>query len=107
MSTLRIRLFGSFELERDDQFFGRFPSRKVRDLFAYLALNRQTMHSREHLASLFWGESDDEKARHSLNTALWRLHGVLETHAGQRGRGYLRVTRKRSASMLPRTSAST
>ncbi|MGI9148100.1 MAG: AfsR/SARP family transcriptional regulator [Chloroflexota bacterium] len=92
MSTLRIRLFGSFELERGGQPFGRFPSRKVRDLFAYLALNRHTTHSREHLASLFWGDSDDEKARHSLNTALWRLNGVLETHAGQRGRGYLRVT---------------
>ena len=92
MSTLRIRLFGSFALERDGQSLTRFPSRKVRDLLAYLALNRHTTHSREHLAGLFWGDFDDEKARHSLNTALWRLNGVLAARAGERGRGCLRVT---------------
>ena len=92
MSTLRIRLFGSFALERDGQSLPRFPSRKVRDLLAYLALNRHTTFSREHLAGLFWGDFDDEKARHSLNTALWRLNGVLAARDGERGRGYLRVT---------------
>jgi DNA-binding SARP family transcriptional activator len=92
VSTLRIKLFGSLDLERDGQAVTRFPSRKVRDLFAYLALNRQSAHSREHLAGLFWGDSDDEKARHSLNTALWRLNGVLTTGAGDQGRAQLRVT---------------
>ena len=92
MSTLRIRFFGSLDLERDGQALGRFPSRKVRDLFAYLTLNRDTAHSREHLAGLFWGDSDDEKARHSLNTALWRLNGVLTDAVGERGRAQLRIT---------------
>src|SRR3954454_484984 len=92
VSTLRIKLFGSLDLERDGRALARFPSRKVRDLFAYLALNRQTIHSREHLAGLFWGESDDERARHSLNTALWRLNGVLSADDGERGRAQLRVT---------------
>jgi len=55
VSTLRIKLFGSLDLEQDGRALARFPSRKVRDLFAYLALNRQTVHSREHLAGLFWG----------------------------------------------------
>ena len=54
MSTLRIRLFGSLDLERDGHALARFPSRKVRDLFTYLILNRETTHSREHLAGLFW-----------------------------------------------------
>jgi DNA-binding SARP family transcriptional activator len=92
VSTLRIRLFGCVDIERDGQVLARFPSRKVRDLFAYLALNRQMTHSREHLAGLFWGDSDGEKARHSLNTALWRLNGVLAEADGDRGRSYLRVT---------------
>jgi DNA-binding SARP family transcriptional activator len=92
VSTLRIRLFGSFALECDGQVVSRFPSRKVRDLLAYLALNRNTSYAREHLAGLFWGDFDDEKARHSLNTALWRLNGVLDTRAGERGRAWLRVT---------------
>jgi DNA-binding SARP family transcriptional activator len=92
VSTLRIKLFGSLDLERDGLPVQRFPSRKVRDLFAYLTLNRQSAHSREHLAGLFWGDSDDEKARHSLNTALWRLNGVLSNGAGDHGRAQLRVT---------------
>jgi DNA-binding SARP family transcriptional activator len=92
VTTLRIRLFGSLDLERDGQPVARFPSRKVKDLFAYLALNRQTAHPREHLAALFWADSDDEKARHSLNTALWRLNGVLADGAGDQGRAQLRVT---------------
>src|SRR5262249_31587986 len=49
-------------------------------------------HSREHLAGLFWGDSDDERARHSLNTALWRLNGVLNNTPSGRGRAQLRVT---------------
>ena len=92
MSTLRIRLFGSLDLERDGHALARFPSRKVRDLFTYLILNRETTHSREHLAGLFWGDSDEDKARHSLNTALWRLNGVLAEGAAERGRALLRVT---------------
>jgi DNA-binding SARP family transcriptional activator len=91
-TLLRIRLFGSFELESDGRLLPRFPSRKVRDLFAYLVLNRQTVHSREYLAGLFWGDSDEERARHSLNTALWRLNGALTQTAGSRGRAQLRVT---------------
>jgi DNA-binding SARP family transcriptional activator len=92
VSTLRIKFFGSLDLERGGQSLARFPSRKVRDLFAYLALHREYAHSREHLAGLFWGESDDEKARHSLNTALWRLNGVLAEVGGDRGRAQLRIT---------------
>jgi DNA-binding SARP family transcriptional activator len=92
VSTLRIKLFGPLEIECEGQLLPRFPSRKVRDLFAYLVLQRRTAHSREHLAGLFWGDSDEERARHSLNTALWRLNGVLANAAGSRGRAQLRVT---------------
>jgi DNA-binding SARP family transcriptional activator len=94
VSTLRIRFFGSLDLERDGQSLPRFPSRKVRDLFVYLTLNRDVTHSREQLAGLLWGDSDDEKARHSLNTALWRLNGVLTgaSSGGDRGRAQLRIT---------------
>ena len=88
VSTLRITLFGSLHLERDGQPLDRFPSRKVRDLFAYLVLNRHTSHPREVLAGLLWGDADDDRARHSLNTTLWRLNGVLGDQAAR----CLRVT---------------
>src|SRR5579871_2625035 len=76
--TLRIKLFGSLELEREGQCLSRFPSRKCGELFAYLAINRRDSHTREHLAGVFWGDSTEERARHALNTTLWRINRVLE-----------------------------
>jgi DNA-binding SARP family transcriptional activator len=91
--TLRIKLFGSLELERDGQPLPRFASRKSGELFAYLALNRKAPHTREHLAGVFWGESAEDRARHTLNTTLWRINRVLEpSDASGAARGYLRVS---------------
>jgi DNA-binding SARP family transcriptional activator len=91
--TLRIKLFGSLELERDGHPLARFASRKSGELFAYLALHRKSSHTREHLAGLFWGDSAEERARHTLNTTLWRINRVLEP-AGTpaQERGYVRVS---------------
>jgi DNA-binding SARP family transcriptional activator len=56
-------------------------------------LNRRGLHTREHLAGVFWGESEEERARHALNTTLWRINRVLEPAGGSANqRGYLRVT---------------
>jgi DNA-binding SARP family transcriptional activator len=77
MTTLEIRVFGTLVMERDGQPLDRFPSRQVKGLLSYLLLNRDTVHPREHLAGLFWGDLDDRRARHCLNTALWRLHRIL------------------------------
>src|SRR6185312_13202009 len=74
---LEIKLFGVFMAERDGKPLDRLPSRKVRDLLAYLLLNRRTPRAREQMAALFWPELDGDKARHCLNTALWRLRGAL------------------------------
>src|SRR5689334_1728438 len=90
MSTLEIKLFGTLSLERAGQPLPHFPSRQVRDLLAYLLLNRRSPHAREHLAGLFWSECDGDRARHCLNTALWRLQRVLGLPP-EGGRSYLRV----------------
>jgi DNA-binding SARP family transcriptional activator len=93
MTTLRIKLFGSLELERDGRPLPRFASRKSGELFAYLALNRRTPQTREHLAGVFWGDSTEERARHTLNTTLWRINRVLEPpDSAANERGYLRIT---------------
>lgn len=77
MSVLEIKLFGPLRLVRDGQSLARFPSQHVKYLLGYLLLNRQSLQRREHVASLFWGHLEPIKARHCLNTALWRLHRVL------------------------------
>src|SRR5438270_4773816 len=75
-STLRVRLLGTFALERDGQSL-RLPRRKVEALLAYLVLHPQA-HTREKLATLFWGDAPDAEARHSLRTAL----NTLRKHVG-------------------------
>jgi DNA-binding SARP family transcriptional activator len=46
-------------------------------LLVYLCVEGTAVHSRGRLASLLWGESTEERARHSLTQALSRLGRVL------------------------------
>src|SRR5437764_7571625 len=77
MNTLEITLFGTLSVRCTDAPLLQFPSGKIKHLFAYLLLNRHAVHPREQLAGLFWGDEADQRARHCLNTALWRLNRVL------------------------------
>jgi len=77
MTTLDIKLFGLLVVERGDRPVVAFQGRRGKDLLSYLLLHRETAHTREQLATLFWGHLDGHKARHCLNTALWRLHQDL------------------------------
>ncbi len=89
MGTLEIRLFGMMSIERDGLPLAQVPSRRVRDLLSYLLVGRDSSHSREHLAGVFWGDLENHRARHSFNTALWRLRRLLE-HEG-RATSYLQI----------------
>jgi DNA-binding SARP family transcriptional activator len=90
MGRLEITLFGTLGIQSASDPQMQFPSGKVKHLFAYLLLNRHTIHPRERLAGLFWGDEDDHRARHCLNTALWRLNRIL-SQPGLRTAAYLRV----------------
>lgn len=46
-------------------------------LLVYLRMERRQAHSRSMLANLLWGDSTEEKARHSLTQALGRIRSVL------------------------------
>jgi len=85
MGTLRICLFGGVRISHDGQPPTAHVTRSVQSLLAYLALHRQRFHPREVLASVFWGEQSEERARSCLSTALWRLRGVLEPEGIPRG----------------------
>jgi DNA-binding SARP family transcriptional activator len=75
--------------ERDGQQLTNLPSRKVRGLLAYLLIHRRTSCAREQVAALFWPELDGDKARHCLNTTLWRLRAALRPLESEHP--YLRV----------------
>lgn len=77
MASLDIRLFGALRVGRDGRPLERLPGKRVKDLLAYLLLTRDTVHARDHLAGIFWGDQEESRARHCLNTALWRLRQAL------------------------------
>ena len=50
---------------------------KSRALLFYLAATGQS-HTREHLATLLWGESSQSEAHHSLRSSLYHLRKALQ-----------------------------
>jgi DNA-binding SARP family transcriptional activator len=56
-----------------------------RVLAGYLFEFPGRVHRRERLADLFWPDSDPDKARSALNTAVWRIRKILEF--GSKGAG--------------------
>ena len=60
-TPLRLYLLGSLRLERGGESL-TLPTRKAEALCAYLALH-PGQHTREELATRFWGDSPDEEPR--------------------------------------------
>jgi DNA-binding SARP family transcriptional activator len=81
--ALHIRSFGSLELLYPESRSGSLlplllpATLKSQSLLVYLAVHRRYLHSRNHLAELFWGDRPERKARHSLSTALWQIRRCL------------------------------
>lgn len=78
MSTLRVRLFGKFSVQRDSEVVKGPQSSKEQELLCYLLVRRERPHSREMLAALLWGDSSTEKSKKYLRQALWRLQAAPE-----------------------------
>jgi len=81
-----LRTLGHPVLRRGDGSVVEGLRRKDLALLAYLCVEGDRPFSRSHLAALLWGESTEERARHSLTQALRR------TGAGV-GRGALAMER--------------
>jgi DNA-binding SARP family transcriptional activator len=69
---LEVRLLGQFNIRINGEIVD-IPSRAEQSLLAYLMLNAGTAFRREHLAGLFWPDSDESNAKGYLRQALWRL----------------------------------
>jgi DNA-binding SARP family transcriptional activator len=78
MGIVQIKLFGRVQVSHDNWITEVKMTRVIQGLLAYLLINRYRTHNRDVLAALYWGEQRQEKARHSVNTALWRLRRLLE-----------------------------
>lgn len=82
MSTLNIRLFGKFQIQRGNQVLDELTTRKAQELLAYLLLYGRRMHSRETLAALLWDKSTTNQSLKYLRQTLWQLQTVLESTNG-------------------------
>src|SRR6266571_9020192 len=74
---MAIRLFGSPE-SRIAGVPLVLHNHKAMALLYYLAATRRP-HTRDHLATLLWGESPESNARHSLRSSLYRIRQALHT----------------------------
>ena len=77
MPALRLFLLGPLDIQYDGQQVPKPPTLKSQSLLAYLAMHRRHPQNREQLASLFWGDRPERKARRSLRTALWHIRRCL------------------------------
>ena len=70
MSLMSLTLLGGFEARIGSKVLA-LP-RKAQALLAYLALAPTATHSRSKLATLLWGDTDDDDARNNLRQVLFR-----------------------------------
>lgn len=89
MSTLKIRLFGKFTVERQEKLQKGLEANKEQELLSFLLVHRNRPHPREALASLLWAETSTERSKKYLRQALWHLQSALE--GGEVGEGQLLV----------------
>lgn len=80
MPLLSVRLFGKLSVQHDERVVNGLDACKVRELFCYLLLYRQSPHPRESLAALFWGDSSTAQSKKYLRQALWELQTTLYAH---------------------------
>jgi DNA-binding SARP family transcriptional activator len=77
MTLLHLSLLGGFECRSAAGAPLTFPTRKVRALLAYLAVNAARAQRRDQLAALFWDDRPEAEARANLRKTLSRLRAAL------------------------------
>ena len=76
MAPLAVRLFGGLEIDVDASSTHALP-RQARGMLAYLIANRESHHSRDFLAGLYWADLPSADARKRLTQTLWRIQRSL------------------------------
>lgn len=91
MPTLSVHLFGKFCVRLGQAELPGFESRKVQELFGYLALYRDRPHPRESLAALLWNDVSTAQSKTYLRKVLWQLQTALEDALGPATHDMLRI----------------
>jgi DNA-binding SARP family transcriptional activator len=75
---IRLRLLGRFEVELDGSAMDAWRSKRARQLFTYLALNRQDDLSRHRLMGVFWPEHSEDRAENNLSLTVLAIRKLLD-----------------------------
>src|SRR5262245_5639309 len=68
---------GRLELTRGSRPLSLVRRPKRLAVFAFLTLSRKSFHRRDTIQAIFWPDSDQERARHSLNETLYLLRSEV------------------------------
>jgi len=79
---MEIGLFGRVTIRRNSTTFAGFPTRKVAELLALLALNAGRSVNRKDAIAMMWHGSDGPKASNRLSATLYLLRKSLEDEFG-------------------------
>ncbi len=77
MAAIYIQLLGMFRVTVDGEPITKFRSDKARALLAYVAAQGGRAHSRSALATLFWPEIPETKAKQQLRNVLSNIRKVV------------------------------
>jgi DNA-binding SARP family transcriptional activator len=77
MSTIRIHLFGRFEIYSDEHLVVPFHCQKAMELLCFLLLYRDKPHFREKLAETFWGSRSTAESKKYFRKTLWQLQHTI------------------------------
>lgn len=75
---LTFHLLGKPSISYGADSLGDLLAGKEQALLVYLACQPGKRFSRDHLATLLWGETSPDRTRYNLRRALWRLRSALE-----------------------------
>jgi DNA-binding SARP family transcriptional activator len=79
---IRLRLLGRFEVELDGSTMDAWRSKRARQLFAYLALNRHDDLSRHRLMGVFWPDHSEDRAENNLSLTVLAIRKLLDVGKG-------------------------
>ena len=79
IAPLSFSLLGSVHIEQGETPLTGFVSNKALALFIYLAVTRR-VHTRHHLAALFWDNLSDTDAAANLRITLWNLRRIVDPY---------------------------
>ncbi len=97
--NLRIHLIGPFRVYRKGHLIKEeeWKSKKAKNIFAFLLINKQKPVPEERLCDIFWKDSDFERSKKNLYQCIYLLRHILIPEGPQEKEEFNYILSKRSS----------